>query len=232
MASPIRSHPEPAPALIDPAGLDAAFSSLADLLNQAPGAPAVVRHALEVVREAEAMLAAQRQRIAHLEHLSATDDLTGLGNRRGFLDHLRRHLAAAKRHGETGVLALCDLDHLKQVNDRHGHPAGDAVLRQFAEALRRNVRETDVVARLGGDEFAILLTRCRIAGGMTRIETLAALAEAQALVWRGTPIPLRVSVGAVSYDAGATPDALIAAADARLYECKAARRDQRSSRPG
>ena len=228
MASPIRTQPDLDPHFLEPAAFNSALSALTGLLNETSGANSVVRQALAIVHQAEAMLAAQRQRIAHLERLSATDDLTGLANRRGFLEHLRRHLAAAKRHGETGILALCDLDRLKRVNDRHGHQAGDALLRRFSETLRRNVRETDLVARLGGDEFAILLTRCQIDGGLTRIGTLAALVEAETLNWRGSPIALRVSVGAVPFGADDTPDALIAAADTRLYAAKAARRIERT----
>lgn len=228
MASPIRTQPDLDPLSAEPAAFNTALSDLTGLLSKASGANSVVRQALAIVHQAEAMLAAQRQRIAHLEHLSATDDLTGLTNRRGFLEHLRRHLAAAKRHGETGILALCDLDGLKLVNDRHGHPAGDALLRRFAQTLQQNVRDTDIVARLGGDEFAILLTRCQIEGGLTRIGTLTALVENETLNWRGSPIALRVSVGAVPYGAVDTPDALIAAADARAYAAKSARRVKRT----
>ena len=98
------------------------------------------------------------------------------------------------------------------------------MLRGFAALMRRNVRETDVVGRLGGDEFAILLTRCGIEGGLAKIDTLAALSRAGRLDWRGRPLPLAASFGAVPYGAGDTPDDLIAAADARLYAAKAARK--------
>ena len=226
MASPLRQFTQPNPAGIDPAPLDAALASLTGALQDGsgPAASFLVRHALDLVREAETVLVAQRRRIAQLERLSATDDLTGLENRRSVMDHLRRHLAAARRHGETGVLALCDLDGFKPVNDRHGHPAGDAVLRHFAALLRRNVRETDVVGRLGGDEFAILLTRCDIDGGLAKVEALRSIADAEAIGWQGNPIRMPASFGAVAYRAGAQAEDLIAAADAALYADKATRR--------
>lgn len=227
MASPLRHITRPDPFVDDSTPLNAALLNLTGALQTGTG-PAVsflVRHALDLVREAETVLTAQRKRIAQLERLSATDDLTGLENRRGFMDHLRRHVAAARRHGETGILALCDLDGLKQVNDRHGHPAGDAMLRRFAELMRKNVRETDVVGRLGGDEFAILLTRCDINGGLAKIAGLQAKADAEILDWNGEAIPARASFGAVPYRGGAQADDLIAAADAELYSEKAERRD-------
>ena len=225
MASPLRQFTQPDPAGIDPAPLNAALLNLSGALQDdaGPAATFLVRHALDLVREAETVLTAQRQRIAQLERLSATDDLTGLDNRRSVMDHLRRHLAAARRHGETGILALCDLDGFKPVNDRHGHPAGDAVLRHFATLMRRNVRETDVVGRLGGDEFAIILTRCDIDGGLAKIAALQAIADAETFGWQGERIGMRASFGAVPYRSGARAEELIAAADAALYADKADR---------
>lgn len=228
MASPLRHTTPPDTFTDDPSALNAALLNLTGALQteSGPAASFLLRHALDLVREAEVVLAAQRQRIAQLERLIATDDLTGLENRRGFMDHLRRHVAAARRHGETGVLALCDLDGLKQVNDRHGHPAGDAMLRRFAALMRGNVRETDVVGRLGGDEFAILLTHSDIDGGLAKIAVLQAMADTETLDWNGGALPLHASFGAVPYRRGAQADELIAAADAKLYSEKADRRDR------
>lgn len=229
MASPLRQITAPDTFVDDPKTLNAALLNLTGALQSESGATNfLVCHALDLVREAETVLTAQRQRIAQLERLSATDDLTGLENRRSFMDHFRRHTAAARRHGETGILALCDLDGFKQINDRHGHPAGDAVLRRFAELMRRNVRETDVVARLGGDEFAILLTRCDIAGGLAKIGALRTMADSATLDWQDDSIPVRASFGAIPYRNGAQADDMIAAADAELYAEKAERR----KRPG
>ena len=226
MASPLRQITQSDAFVDDPAPLKAALLNLTGAIQDGsgPAASFLVRHALELVREAETVLTAQRRRIAQLERLSATDDLTGLENRRGFMDHLRRHLAAARRHGETGVLAMCDLDGFKQVNDMYGHPAGDATLRRFAELLRRNVRETDVVARLGGDEFAILLTRCDIDGGLAKIAALQAMVDVETLGWDGTAIAMHASFGAAPYRSGVQAEDLIAAADAELYRGKADRR--------
>src|ERR687895_1654725 len=102
----------------------------------------------------------ERRRLERrLRHLADHDDLTGLINRRRFQEELRRHLAEGRRYGLTGALLVLDLDGFKEVNDNHGHSAGDRVLCGVADALRSRLRTTDIVARLGGDEFAVLLPR-------------------------------------------------------------------------
>ena len=100
---------------------------------------------------------ASRARIVDLEARIDIDPLTETLNRRGFERELKRSLAYVKRYGTSAALLYLDLDGFKPVNDRHGHAAGDAVLKAVAAALQQQVRASDVVARLGGDEFAVLL---------------------------------------------------------------------------
>jgi diguanylate cyclase (GGDEF)-like protein len=118
----------------------------------------------------------------------------------------------------VGVLML-DLDGFKAVNDRHGHAAGDEVLREVARRLRRSVRERDLVARLGGDEFVVVLTDLgAVPDSVDRVE--AALAERFA----GTDAPLRAAVGVAVFPAdGATVADLLAVADREMYAAKASR---------
>ena len=104
-----------------------------------------------------AQLEASRARITELEARIDIDPLTDILNRRGFERELKRSLAYVKRYGTSAALIYLDLDGFKPVNDRHGHAAGDAVLKAVAAALVRSVRASDVVARIGGDEFAVLL---------------------------------------------------------------------------
>ncbi len=92
-----------------------------------------------------------------LHVLALVDDLTGLQNRRAFSLFAEQELARARRHGRTPVLVFADLDGLKQINDQHGHAAGDAAIRLVANALRSIFRETDIVARWSGDEFVALM---------------------------------------------------------------------------
>ncbi len=121
--------------------------------------PALLDQTLDAAEEVESFLAEQSARIQYLENLTLTDELTGLRNRRGFNEHLRRTLASAQRYGDQGVLVFCDLDNFKVVNDSFGHHVGDYVLRQPAKVLEKEVRESDLVARLGGDEFAVLMVQ-------------------------------------------------------------------------
>ena len=117
---------------------------------------AAMRLAAEVERLA-AQLEQSRTRIVDLEAKVDIDPLTDLLNRRGFERELKRSVAYVKRYGTSAALLFLDLDGFKPVNDRHGHAAGDAVLKAVAAALVRHVRASDVVARLGGDEFVVLL---------------------------------------------------------------------------
>jgi GGDEF domain-containing protein len=108
-----------------------------------------------------------------LDHLASHDSLTGLPNRRLFLDRLAQALARSRRSGEPLALLFIDLDHFKEINDRLGHGAGDIVLRAVAGRLVAEVREIDTVARLGGDEFIILLDATEDRAVIAKIATPA-----------------------------------------------------------
>lgn len=177
----------------------------------------LLRRAIDLVVEAEQLLADQRTRIAELERLSTTDDLTGLSNRRGFLVQAKREIASCTRHGRVAVLCMIDLDGFKQVNDRYGHAAGDAMLQVAAGYLRDSVRDTDIVGRLGGDELAVMLSDCEARGGMLRTHTLRAGLERTVLEIDGRDIPVRASLGATIVMAGDTIEAALQRADEALY---------------
>jgi diguanylate cyclase (GGDEF)-like protein len=156
--------------------------------------------------------------LARLKHLAATDELTGLANRRQFEHQLRREIGAAERHDRALSLLLLDLDNFKEINDTHGHETGDIVLRGVAGALRKRLRRTDIPARTGGDEFAIILpdtTRdiaCELATELTAaIET----------TMRGR-LEVSVSIGVAAY--AGDRHALLRHADHHLYTRKRLRR--------
>jgi diguanylate cyclase (GGDEF)-like protein/PAS domain S-box-containing protein len=169
----------------------------------------------------------RKQTERELRRLADHDALTGLLNRRGFMDGLRRELRRMERKGEYGALLLLDLDNFKLVNDNAGHLAGDQVLRTTADVLRRRLRATDVIGRLGGDEFAALVLNvtprqaAEIAAETT--ETLRAMTVTAGDV----TIDVAASIGVVAIDelSGENEDELLAAADRAMYRVKSLRRD-------
>lgn len=184
--------------------------------------------ALAMLAEAREMIAQQQERIAYLESLSMTDELTGLLNRRGFASHFRRELAAARRNDAAGgVLMLVDLDGFKAINDTHGHLAGDAYLRKVARLLAGSVRAADVVARLGGDEFAVLLTNTDPDTGATRARQIADAAREARAAWNGVELPIRFSLGIQPYGAEDQEEEVLRLADIGMYADKRERRTMR-----
>ena len=185
----------------------------------------ILRETLDKLSEAEEMIARQQERIAYLESLTMTDELTGLLNRRGFNSHFRRELSVARRNGSGGgVLVVIDLDGFKGINDTHGHLAGDAYLRQVSKLLTTLVRPQDVVARFGGDEFAVLLTGADVETGTQRANQLAETAHSHSLSWNGHALPIRFSIGVRAYGPGDNEDDIIRQADAGMYRNKSDRR--------
>jgi diguanylate cyclase (GGDEF)-like protein/PAS domain S-box-containing protein len=159
------------------------------------------------------------ERDRRTRHEADHDPLTGLANRRALERTLEAALARAASRGRSVGVLMLDLDGFKAVNDRHGHAAGDEVLREVARRLRRSVRERDLVARLGGDEFVVVLTDLgAVPDSVDRVE--AALAER----FPGTGGPLRAAAGVAVFPAdGATVADLLAVADREMYAAKASR---------
>lgn len=174
--------------------------------------------------EAEELITQQQERIAYLESLTMTDELTGLLNRRGFYSHFGRELAAARRNGSGGgVLVMIDLDGFKGINDRYGHLAGDSYLRQVARLLTSSVRGQDVVARLGGDEFAVLLIDTDADTGANRARQIAHAASLHAAHWNGEELPIRFSLGVHAYGPADHEEEVIRHADVKMYAEKSSR---------
>lgn len=178
-----------------------------------------LKHAHKQLTEAEARLAAQQNRIALLEYLATTDDLTGLKNRRGFYEGFTRELECCERGiSKGGLIVMIDLDNFKAVNDTFGHQAGDAVLKLVGKTLANEIRKMDIAARLGGDEFVLLLSNTTQAA--TRAQTIGWHLNNLSLAWEGDIIPVRASVGLKSFGAGDTAETVLRAADGTLYETK------------
>ncbi|MSQ15631.1 MAG: GGDEF domain-containing protein [Dehalococcoidia bacterium] len=157
-----------------------------------------------------------------IHDLALKDDLTDLWNRRYFLDRLDQEMSRSRRSGSAMALIMADADGLKEINDRHGHAAGDRLLKSIANSLKSRARPYDVVARVGGDEFAILMPGV----GKDELQN----------IWPRFMTPLAddfgindgppwstatISVGAAVYpDDGHTQEALLASADQEMYKAK------------
>lgn len=164
---------------------------------------------------------ANRKLSFHLEKEALTDPLTQVFNRRaaerigrGILDH-------AKRHGTPASILLIDLDYFKKVNDFFGHPAGDQTLRQFANLVQNQLRDSDVLARYGGEEFIAVLPDGGRENAYAVAERIRSTVDRHDFSFEGTVIPLSVSIGFASFpEDEAEWSSLLAKADERLYEAK------------
>lgn len=162
-----------------------------------------------------------------LRTLACTDYLTGVHNRRHFLDLAGRELTRRKRHGGHCALLLIDLDRFKDVNDRFGHGAGDAVLKTFARRCCFALREVDIFGRLGGEEFAVLLPGTDLDGAGVVAERIRANMSSRETNTSEGDIMVTVSIGVVSTEQPvADIEDLIARADKALYRAKSQGRDR------
>ncbi len=162
------------------------------------------------------------------EWLASTDALTGCLNRRALHEKLERELDRARRYNLVLTIMMIDLDRFKEINDSHGHLAGDAVLRQIGDSLRHEARSVDIVARYGGEEFVIVLPDTAMEGGMIFAERIRQRVAENIFVSSAGPLRVTVSVGlSVFPDEGVeTADAVVARADAALYRAKALGRNR------
>ena len=159
--------------------------------------------------------------VARLSRQAQTDGLTGLANRRLLAERLEDELERATRNGTSISLVMADIDNFKQINDTFGHQTGDEVLRRFAAALERSVRETDLAARYGGEEFVVLLPGAKLVNAARAAEQMRKAAAELSLPGRnGEVATFTVSFGVAEFPTYANAEALIAAADAALYQAK------------
>lgn len=166
--------------------------------------------------------------------MMTTDGLTGLHNKRYFLDVFERECLQAKRGYSPLCVLVMDLDRFKQVNDTFGHLAGDAVLVEFAGRLREEARGGELLVRFGGEEFLMLLSRTSLAEGLVAAERVRQAATARPALFEEHTIPFTVSIGVACFeeDFSKSPQSVLAQADAMLYKAKQSGRNQVQSLRG
>jgi diguanylate cyclase (GGDEF)-like protein len=175
-----------------------------------PEVSARIRSILELFATQAAVVVERSDLMSRLESLARTDPLTGLANRRALDEALVRDLAAAERTARPISVVMLDLDHFKRYNDTRGHQAGDALLHDAAGAWARELRASDTVARYGGEEFLVVLPACDTGGAVEIADRLREM----------VPGDETASAGVAAWHGTETMAALIARADAALYEAK------------
>lgn len=166
--------------------------------------------------------------ISRTEHMAMSDPVTGICNRRRFMDVLKREWATARRYGHPLCCVMMDVDNFKLVNDTSGHAAGDQALRRVADLLAGSIREVDVCARYGGDEFALLLPHTPLDKGTLVLERIQRKVHAERDSWPADARTISLSIGIASSADKEIKSAehLLESADRALYEAKRQGKDQ------
>jgi len=153
--------------------------------------------------------------------MTIVDGLTQVHNKRYLFDALEREVVRARRHGRDLGLLMFDIDHFKQVNDAHGHLAGDAVLKDLVSVVKERIRRDEILARYGGEEFAIILPETKLEGALALAESIRIKVAQARFSFQGQVIPISISIGIAILDERDRNAAdLIQRADDQLYQAK------------
>jgi len=163
-----------------------------------------------------------------MAEMSTTDELTGLYNRRYFMEALEREMARAKRYGTSLVMCMMDLDYFKQVNDAYGHTAGDMVLSEIGKILKDCIRQSDLACRYGGEEFAVILPNTDVKKAKAVCERFRKIVGGHLFKHNLSQFNITISMGIISYNSfmDQSPIEILELADKALYQAKEAGRNQ------
>lgn len=195
------------------------------LLSKADAIYTRVDSACADVESTRSALAHLTDELVQTRQAIQEDPLTGAHNRRGMDAVLLREVARARRNNNRLVLAMLDVDHFKQVNDAHGHDAGDKLLVHLSTVIRSALRESDVLVRYGGEEFLLILSDADLRGARFVVDRLRQVIAKAPLHYEGRRIEVTVSVGVAQLKEGENGQSLVLRADHALYEAKRAGRN-------
>ncbi len=183
------------------------------------------RSVLTMAQELEEYINQLKSEKEKFEELAYTDPLTGLNNRRFFIENAKTIIDLSRRYGEPVSLLLLDVDNFKRINDEYGHDVGDLVLKKLAEVINKNIRSSDLPARFGGEEFVVLLPRTDEKGAVMVAERIRQDFRNSSVQVNGKEVWTSVSIGVASLGEGEDLDTLIKKADSALYEAKGRGKD-------
>jgi len=161
-----------------------------------------------------------------LRQLALTDELTGIANRRCFVNSAEAELNRCWRSGSQAALLIIDIDHFKKLNDEHGHPAGDAALVHIASLIRETLREYDIFGRIGGEEFAIFLGQADAELAEQIAERIRHIVESHSVEYEGRKIGMTISIGLTKAPCDTPYNQLFEEADEALYAAKESGRNK------
>ena len=187
--------------------------------------PKVRSAIMDLMQEVDRMrrdLEMATRRLAEMEKLADQDTLAPIANRRAFVREMSRTVSFAERYNIPASLIFIDVNGLKELNDTHGHAAGDAALLHVAETLLNNVRESDLVGRLGGDEFGVILPNADEAAAQVKAQNLAEIIKETPFHWDGRSLHVSIAHGVYSFRPGVNPGSILEEADKKMYAQKRA----------
>lgn len=191
---------------------------------------AMLKHAYDMIEEAELKIKEQEERIRALEDLATTDEMTGLYNRRGLEITFDRELARmGRQNSRGGMMVIIDLDDLKPINDTYGHIAGDKALQLVGETLLSSIRSQDAAARIGGDEFTILLVDIDGDLAAQKAQQIQERLNKLSFDHHGRRIAISASLGFAAYEEGDDFEEVYCNADTALYDNKKERKAVRGN---
>ena len=200
--------------------------NLADKHGGAPFDVATEVPAVEHLSRVLAMAIRNGKLFREIQNQARSDALTGLRNYRAFHETLRTEMHRSQRYGRPLGLVMLDIDSFKELNDRHGHPAGDAALTELGKVIRAATRREDFAARTGGDEIAILLPETPPAGCLSVVRRLVASVRETRIEIDGKRLPFSISVGLAFFKPDMSMAQMVGAADSALYKAKQAGKDR------